>query len=281
MKRFLSALLSCLFMMTALCIGASAESGSLSMQYVPRTQRGALFYLDISCDTPVSAAVFVLDCDPTIAEYRDVFCDDDNACVMGNADGGSVKIAYSHRSGASGRLFRVAMKALSKGTVRFTLQMTQAVDAQLDDLTGVSDGLLEVTFGKDDVPDFGTMTVEKHTEAPSKSSGKSKKPTEASEKKAYSGMKSERSQSDADEDEEKLSDDEPEYSRDLTGKDKLQWLTLGAAAALTAVLLAAGGFILGRKMRRKPVRIADDTEEEELSEPAESLQEKSDDNCEQ
>lgn len=261
MKRLLSVLFVTTLLIT-LCVTASAESAKLSLNYVPRSQRGSLFYLDVYCSDPVSAAVFELSYDPTIAEFRDAYCDDDNADAMGNAVGNTVKIAYSHRAGVSGKLYRLSFKALHTGSTRFTLHITQAVDGDLNDMTNIGGCTAEVKFGKDDVVSSDTIK-QKSSE---KASGKASKSSEKSSKstKSYSG-----SESDLTEDDEGDTAIEPaeENKVDFSGENNKLWFVLGCATALFVVLAAGGGFILGKKLQKKPRPAADDPESADKNDP--------------
>lgn len=269
MKKLLSALLMMIILVT-LSATASAEGEILSMQYVPRTQHGALFYLDVTCDTPISAAVFELHFDPSIAEYRSVYCDDENADAMGNADGDTVKIAYSHRASVCGKLYRLSFKALKTGTVQFTLHIVQAVDKDLNYLTDIPDFAIEVKLGKDDVVSSETVTQKK-------SAGKSEKASKSdtAQKKSYSGSKSELIEEDVNDG--AVTEPTEKKPIDYSGMTKWNWFTLGAASALFIALAIIAGFLIGRKCKKKPDPAADDGDDPDgreedgtLSEPEEN-----------
>lgn len=248
MKRLLSALLMTAFLVT-LCVTASAEGSELSMKYIPRTERGTLFYLDIYSDPAVSAAVFELRFDPSAVEYRDTDCDDESGRAMGNSDGDVVKIAYSHHSSKSGKLCRLSFKALKIGTVRFTLHMTQAVDADLAYLTNLSDFSLEVKLGKDDVVLSDSSA---QNDSSDKASAQSKKSSEKSQKKSYGGEKSEIAEVSAD---DAGSTEATEGAPlDFTGGNNKLWFLLGGAVALSAVLLVGAGYFIGKKRMGRPAK---------------------------
>ncbi len=234
------------------------------MKYVPRSLRGTLFYLDVYSEKPISAALFELRYDPAFAEFRDARCEDNNADAMGNAVGDTVSIAYSHRSAASGRLYRLSFKALRTGTTRFSLHPVQAVDHGLNELTGLSDCSVEVKFGKDDVVSSETVTrqktaksSQKHTKSAEKSS-KTKNPSTAADDSNAIG-------NDGGEDDETQANQDATI--DYSGGNNRLWFVLGCATALFVVLAAGGGFILGRKLKKKPKTAVDDTDSDSVEIP--------------
>lgn len=255
MKRMLSVLLIVAFL-TAPCIVASAESTDLSVKYVPRSQRGALFYLDVYIDQPVSAALFELHYDPVFAEFRDARCEDDDADAMGNAVDGTVRIAYSHRSAASGRLYRLSFKALRTGTTRFSLHPVQAADRDLNDLTGLSDCSVEVKFGKDDVVASGAAARQKSAES-SEKTAKSAEKSSKTKKTSSDTHASDAIESDGEEDETQATGGK---DIDYSGGNSKLWFVLGCATALFVVLAAGAGFVLGRKLRKKPKTAENDSD---------------------
>lgn len=231
-RRLLCSAITLLFALTALCIPAAAEE-PISAIYVPRTQRGTLFYLDIAGGTDIAAAVCELRYDPAIAEYRSVYCDDDNASAMGNAENGVVKIAYSNKSSAKGKLFRVAFKALKAGSLKFVLSVTQAVDGDLKYITDIPSYTLDVTLGSSDVSSSGSES--------SKSN---------SSKKTYKGEKSDVSASGGEDAEDAPQEREDgRISRDYSGSDNAVWFWLGGAVALLICLLVIGCFLLIKRIK--------------------------------
>ena len=268
MKRvFLTSLLA-VVLMISFCLVTSAQQQKISMQYVPRTERGTLFYLDIYSDPAISAAVFELRFDSAAVEYRDVDCEDENGCAMGNADGDIVKIAYSHPSCKSGKLCRLSFKALRAGTVSFSLHPTQAVDGELDYLKDLSDASLEVKLGKDDVilSDDAASRSEKY--AAKKSSAKSKSPTEKPGKKSYGGERSGITEYTA------AGSEATEATEgaplDFTGGNNRTWFMLGGAVVLSAVLLVGAGYFIGKKRMGRPEK-TDAQEEESAEDPMEEI----------
>lgn len=256
MKRLITLLISAI-MLLAFCVSVSAESDPLSVKYVPRTTRGTLFYLDVSCDASVSAAIFELRFDPDRLEYRSVNSDDDHASVMANAGGGTVKIAYSNRDAAKGMLFRLAFKALSAGEADFMLSLSQAVDGDLHYLTDVPVCKLTVKLGKEDVAAGSTSISEKSAKSSEKS------------KKTYSGSKSSLTTEDDTPDDEATGKKSGGIFRDLSGAGSMTYLVLGGAIVILAGLLVGAGIIVGRKMKKKPSvdeEIPDENDPEEMTE---------------
>lgn len=231
------------------------------MQYVPRTERGTLFYLDLYSDPAISAAVFELRFDSAAVEYRDVDCDDENGCAMGNADGDIVKIAYSHPSCKSGKLCRLSFKALRAGTVSFSLHPTQAVDGELDYLKDLSDASLEVKLGKDDVILSDDAASKSERNALEKSSAKSKSPTEKPGKKSYGGERSEITEYTAGSEATEATEGAP---LDFTGGNNRTWFMLGGAVVLSVVLLVGAGYFIGKKRMGRPEKT--DAQEDEIAE---------------
>ena len=261
MKRLLLASLLAVVLMISFCLVTSAQQQKISMQYVPRTERGTLFYLDVYSDPAISAAVFELCFDSSAVEYRDVDCEDENGCAMGNPDGDTVKIAYSHPSGKSGKLCRLSFKALRAGTVSFSLYPTQAVDGELDYLKDLSDASLEVKLGKDDVILFDDAASKSEKNALKKSSAKSKSPTEKPGKKSYGGEKSEITEYTAGSEATEATEGAP---LDFTGGNNRTWFMLGGAVVLSAVLLVGAGYFIGKKRMGRPEKT--DAQDEKVAE---------------
>lgn len=245
-------------MLTAFCASASAESDPLSVEYVPRTTRGTLFYLDISCVLPVSAAVFELQFDSERVEYRSVHCEDNNASAIATADDSALRIAYSSRNAAKGTLYRLAFKAIRAGETDFTLRISQAVDGDLRYLQSIPAYTLSVKLGKDDVIAGSTAITDKSTQSAEKS------------KKTYSGSKSTVTPEEGRTTDAATDETGEGIYRDLSGADNVSYLLLGGATVILAGLLAAAGIFIGRRMKKKPKDTTEDsdqdTEEPDLDE---------------
>ena len=257
MKRIVSVLMLTAVLLGCLCGSAKAERQALSLKYVPRPERGSLFYLDVYSDSALSAAVLELDFDAASAAYRGVSCEDENASVMGNAAGNTVKLVFSHRAGMSGKLFRVGFKAIGEGTVRFTLRTDQAVNADLDYLNDLSDCTLEVRLTKADVIAAEDARYDDRANASSDKQAKSgkaaaEKKSEKSKKQVYGGTELERYASEKVAEAEAMTEPEKGIFRDYSGEDRTTFFLLGGAAVLLAGLLVVAGIVIGRRMKKKP-----------------------------
>ena len=273
MKRLIAAWILAALMLLMWLPSAAAKDHSLTIKYVPRTQRGTLFYLDVYCDSVIGAAVFELGFDASAAEYRDAFCEDENGSAMGNPNGDTAKIAFSHRSGVSGRLFRVAFKALDTGTVRFSLHPVQAVDGSSRYLNDLPDCSLDVKFGEDDVVEAGASASGEAADTPAarqksasgsgvgskKSSAgadKSKKRDSGSEKpgredkQSYGGSRSDVSEPD-DIASPKITEADGGVFHDFSGQDNTTFFILGGASVILAGLLVVVGILIGKRMKKK------------------------------
>lgn len=294
MKRLFFVIMILLFALPAVCVPAAADSEPLSLSYVPRTERGTLFYLDVSAAADLSAAMFRLEYDPSSVEYRGVFSEDDDASVMGNAENGILRVVYSRRSSSSGKLFRIAFMALRQGETAFSLSAEQAVDGDLQFLTGISGYTLKVKLGKDDVvyseSDESSREdgISAEADDSSGASGSSKSSSSAksanSSKTSGAGKQSDsKAETDAAKDhpsatelcEEALGEKETAEDsgifRDFSEKDSTSFLLLGGGVVLLAGLLVTAGVIIGKTYRKKRVPEEDDADAlpEERGEEAE------------
>ena len=252
MKRILSALILPLLLVSELCLPAGAKKTPISLQYVPPTQRGTLFYLEVYADTDIAAAVFELHSDPT-AEYRSAACDDDRASVEAVEEGSAVKIAYSNRSSASGRLFRLAFKAQSSSGVRFTLHTSQAVDGELRYLTDIPDVVLEIRPETADSDSGAAQSQKKLSDS------------QSSDKKSYGGSRSEKSDSgkssDDDEDDDKDNSDKGLVLRNLSSRSyTLPYSILGVASIVLPILMITFAYVIERRRRKKEAKKEEEEE---------------------
>lgn len=258
-----------------LCLAPSAAQQNITLKYVPRSERGTLFYLELSCDPAVSAAMFELRFDPSAVEYRDADCDDEDGYVTGNADGDTVRIAYSHRAGKSGKLCRLSFKALKAGAVSFTLHPTQAVDADLEYLNDLTDASLEIKLGKDDVIRSDDADSGSKKSASDRSSAKKKDPSEKTKKRSYGGEKSGIEEYTAD---GTGSTEATEGAPlDFTGGNNRTWFVLGAAVVLSVVLLVGAGYIIGKKRMLRSAKKDAVDDEEVADDPMEEIDRITDD----
>ncbi len=277
MKRIVSVLMLTAVLLSCLCGSAKAERQALSLKYVPRPERGSLFYLDVYSDTALSAGVFALEFDAASAAYRDVSCEDENASVMGNAAGNTVKLVYSHREGVSGKLFRVGFKAIGEGAVRFTLHTDQAVNADLDYLNDLSDCTLEVRLTKADVIAAEDARSDDRAKASSDKQAKSgkaaaEKKYEKSKKQVYGGAESDRYAPEEIAEAKDMTEPERGIFRDYSGEDRTTFFLLGGAAVLLAGLLVVAGIVIGRRMKKKPSEDEEPENDAEEDDAADALE---------
>ena len=223
------------------CIRVRADSGRLYAEYVPRTERGTLFYLDIYYDGDISAAIFEISYDSSIAEYRSWAAEHDSSTFKAKAENGIVKLVFGDSGSIKGKICRLRFKQLSDGTVNFTLRMTEGADGGLNYI---------------DPPPAYTVTVA--LDSGSGSSGSSGSPR--STRYSYSGSKSGKSGTASTEG--ATGDEHLPEVRDLTHNDDMKFFLLGAGAAAAAALLIALGFILGRRQRKKNRLTADELAQE-------------------
>lgn len=131
------------------CICHAAQD--CSIEYTPRSERSAVFYIDVYSAREVTAAVFELRFADDMVGYYSVVADDSAATVRDRSEKGKTTFAYASEKPVSGKLCRVSFKALKEGSTDFTLHMAQAADADKKLLSDWSDHSLAVKLGKDDV----------------------------------------------------------------------------------------------------------------------------------
>ena len=241
MKRIVAVLTVLLLLFAG--IRCSASSG-FYCEYTPKSERSSLFYIDIFSSDDISAAVMELNFDDSIAEFREASAAENSSSVRSLCEGGCVKIALADSGVISGKLCRVAFKALQTGTVTFTLHISQAADAVPQLLSGFADYSLEVKLGKDDVN--------------SSSSASSKAASSAKSNASSRSSKSGRSDDDRIDDE-----DEPRGFGgiiDVHQHHAIKYMLLGAGILILIAALVFTGVILGRKSVAK--KKADQSPEE-------------------
>ena len=141
------------FALVLLCllpIGVCSAAADCSIEYTPRSERSAVFYIDVYSAREVTAAVFELNFADDMVGYYSVAADD-TATVRDHSEKGKVTFAYASGTAVSGKLCRVSFKALQAGSVDFTLHMLQASDADKKLVADWNDHSLTVKLGKDDV----------------------------------------------------------------------------------------------------------------------------------
>lgn len=190
-----------------------------------------MFYIDVSSSDEIRAAVMELRFDNSFAEYREVSAVSDSASVRAVCDGGCVKIAFADSPAVSGKICRVAFKAIQAGTCSFTLHVSQAADSEPKSLTDFSDYTLDVKLGKDDVITSST----------------SSKASSASSDKISSSLRSSLSvRSDIE------TDEEASVSGgffDLRSNDDhaLTYVLIGAGSVVLIAALILMGVLIGRR----------------------------------
>ena len=235
MKRLTAAVTAILTIMLFLCLPAHAVDGRLTLEYVPRAERGTVFYLDISYDGTLSAATLELSYDGAAAEYREIGASASTSTVKTKAENGVVKIVFGDSAGVSGRLCRLTFKALSGANAAFTLRMTEGVDGGLNRI--------------------GAITPATLTAAP----GGSYSSKSGSSGSAYSGSKSDKTY---------VPPDSTEYDGDGSSRDlytpnarkRPSFAMLAAAAVLLTLIL---GFFIGRRSLLDKKKPADPPEEKD------------------
>lgn len=242
MKR-LTAVLTALIWLCLPRVTAFAEAGRLTMTCVPPTERGTVFYLDISYSGTLSAAMLELDYDGALTEYRSVSAAADTTTVKAKAQGGTLRIVLGDADCVGGRLCRVSFKALGSGTAAFTLRMTEGVDGELDHIA---------------LPPACSLKADLSTAGGSGASGDNRR-------SSYRGSGSNKSGDVSDD--SATGDEEPARTvLDLRDPDRenKNLIVIGAAVGTAAALLVIFGFLLGWRARKKKKPAEDSGGEEEL-----------------
>lgn len=238
MRRIATLFVALTMLIGAFSVSVSAQT-PLSVKYVPKTQRGTMFYLDLFSELPIGAAVFDIGYDDDVAEFRGVYCDSADAAAEAHAENSMIGLAYSNRKPSSGKLFRLSFIALKSGTINFAVTVTQAVDSELSYLSDIPACHLSVELGKKDIPASSANSA--------KVSGKT-----TTSKKSYSGSKSNITVSSGDGDNKAADSAEAEgISLDLSGQNKTTFFLLGGAAAFLVCLLIVAAYFLGKRRREK------------------------------
>ena len=233
--------LSAVLVVLLSCMRVSA-AGGITCNYTPRTEKGTVFYIDVSADSDISAAVIELRYDTDKAALRSVAAAEETSFVRQRSQDGCVRIAFADSGAVRGMLFRVAFKATAAGECTFTLHTVQAVDSGLHDVGRLKDDTLTVTLGKKDVEAAASDTEKVDSSSAGKSvSGKAELTSQADDA--------------ADQDADKAAvpaDLQTENAAkapaaDLSADRRWTFFALGAvAAALTAALVLLG-YLIGRK----------------------------------
>lgn len=213
---------------------ASAATPAMYAEYVRKSERASVFYVDICMDTEVSAAVFALSYDSDMVEYREAKAEIDKASVRAVDQDGCVRAAFAADSGVSGRLIRLSFKALKTGQCSFVLRLEQGVDGRLAYLGALPQYELNVSFDKSDVVTASKSAAGK-TDAEKTSASKSKS----------------RVSSAGD-----TGDDPDAQAADggslwIGGSHEWRYILLGAGAVVLAGLLALTGYLIGKRSAAK------------------------------
>jgi hypothetical protein len=219
----------------------SASTAMISLEFVPRTPKGTIFYLDISSDEVIGAAVFEMDFDDDTVEYRSV-SGYDGASVQVTKDDDHLRIAYGHPSGGSGNLLRLTFNALTSAQTDFTLHTEQAVDGEAVYLDDLPDYNLCADVGRQTVVSSG---------AASSRAKKSDSIAETAPEATYS-VKTAGYIPAGEEDTVTVYGENG--IQGLPNRDGGRWFAIGACAAVMLILLLAAAFLIGRRFarRRKP-----------------------------
>ena len=172
MRRVICALTALIIGM--FCLVCSAQEAGFSCEYTPKSEKSSVFYIDVSCESEISAAVFSLDYDEKFASYRSVQAAESTTTVRGNDTGGRVTVALADSGAVKGKLCRLAFQALSQGETSFVLRVSQAADASLNKTDVEEEYALTVTFDKDDVVSSSSKESKKSSSSSSKTSSSSK-----------------------------------------------------------------------------------------------------------
>ena len=238
MKRLFTMLSAVLIIFGGFPLFASAKAESISACYVPKTQRGTLFYIDIYSGTSIGAAILEVGYDDAIAEFSDVSCESPEGAAEAHAENSIVTIAYTNREPSGDKLCRLSFKALKTGTVDFTVTVTQAVDDDLGYLSDLSPCTLSVKLGTVDIPTASSSVT--------KTSGSS------TSKRSYSGSKS--SVTATDDAEAADMTETAGTSLDLSGQHKSTYFLLGGAAAILLCLVILAAYLLIKLTKKKPTK---------------------------
>lgn len=252
MKRLLLIAFALIWMIPV-CTCAAADD--CYTEYTPRSERSSVFYIDVFSRREVTAAVFELSFDDTMVSYYSVVAANSTATVRDHSQKGKVTAAFADSSAVSGKLCRFSFKALQAGSVKFTLHMEQASDADKKLLSGWKDHTLTIRLGKDDV-EAASSGVKRTDKASSEASSASKR----------GGGKSELYPGEGDED--GILPGLFDLRRD---DNKLKWVLIGAGLPLLIGALVWLGIMIGRRSKDKAKA---DTKEEPAEGSSEETKEK-------
>lgn len=220
-KRLVAAVLT-LFLMSTAVVDFSAAEKEFYSTYTPKSGRSSFFYIDVFCETEISAAVFEMQYDDSIVSYDSAAAVNADVTLRDNVQDGKVKVAFAVSKSTDGQLCRLSFKALQTGEVSFVLHMDQAAGADKMKLPQMADDTLTITLGKNDVVAGGT----------SSKSGAS----------SHAGNKSFLEEGD--------SSQQGGLFDFMVDKDNpMKWMFIGAGIVLLIGLLILIGIAIGRRMQ--------------------------------
>lgn len=214
-----------------------AES-SFYCEYSPKTEKSAVFYVDIYSTIDVSAAVLEVYFDENFAEYREVSASEKSSSVRSAKKNGVVKIALADSGAIKGKLCRVAFKALQVGTCAFNLHISQAADSEPKLMGDFPDSSIEVKLGKDDIVSGSSSKASSVTS----SKGSSKSDKNGSSSKSYLKEES---------DSEVYVDPVTGEVIDIRKNHAVKYILIGAGSVVLFAALIYAGVLIGRKTAGK------------------------------
>lgn len=239
MKRTAAAIFALLAVFTGVRCRAA---GGFTCEYAPKSDRSAVFYIDIRCADAVSAALMELRFDDRLAEYRETVAERASSGVRARCAGGRVEIAFADSRAESGRLCRAVFRTRQAVDCDFTLSITQATNAKSGLTQAYPACSVTVRLCEDDivVPDAASPTPAQQNEPVSLFSTVSTADAEeARTEREEADVPSSRS-----------------VPLDLHDDSSLTYLLLGAGAGAAAVILILLGCLLVHRLRRRSAQKA-------------------------
>jgi len=234
MRRFSAAVTALVMILSLSCAPVFADGGRLYAEYVPRTERGTLFYLALYCDDGISAVKMELDYDAELVEYRSVSAASATSTVGARAENGVVTIVLGDSGCVSGCLCRLTFKMLKAGSAAFSVRMIEGVGGDLSPVSPPPEEHLTLTLGN------SSVSVSPGSSHGGSGSNKEKQTSTASS-----------------------TDDEAIPSvRDLSGTNTALIIGVGVCTGLCAALLVILGFYLGMKVKKKKPAVKNGREED-------------------
>ena len=235
-KRFVAVAVTVLLLLPA--VSFTAAEKELYSTYTPKSERSSFFYIDVFCETELTAAVFEVQFDDSMVSYDSAAAVNTGVTLRDNLQSGKVMVAFAASKPVAGQLCRLSFKALQAGEVSFVLHMEQAAGADKTKLPQMEDDTLLVKLGKDDV----TADSKSSKSGSSASSNAGKKSTlEEGDSSGQRGI----------------------FDLRVDKDDSLKWLFIGAGIVLLVGLLILVGIVLGRRMPKPTVQKENPSSKEE------------------